>query len=178
MGCWSNTKQPWTWDYTRGAYCRVDEMKIVHWDTDENHSLENGYSTYLCKTDDEMCMQLIQCIADATPLTLHRSLTEISCPEMWAFEPHDIEKVHPSMILCILRKFSIRGMMCVDHTGHQCMVPVTYESWVQNIVPTFREEVSTAILGNINLLLYIKGLIDQCQTNPRILNKNYQQIIN
>lgn len=177
MVCWSLSVRPWTWDRDHGAYCRADGTGEVIWDTDDNHVLENGYGSYLCKVDAEKCERLMVSIADQNPRTLHRSLTVISCPETWAYDQLDVENIYPSMITRILRKFDVRGMRCIDHNGNLCCVPVMYEAWEQNIVPLFSEEIRGAILGNANLLLYIKSLIAQCHANPRILNKHYQQVV-
>lgn len=176
MVCWAATKKPWTWDCDRKAYCRVDETKTVHWELEETKLQENGYGSYLCMTDPEMLMCLIECVADANPRTLANSLSVISSPELWTFVPGDMEKIHPNMILLILRKFMVRGIVNVDQNGKQFLVPISYGMWMEHFVPeVFPEEIRCAILGNANLLLYIKGLIEQCQLNPMIINKMYNQ---
>ena len=168
----------WTFDSQKGQYYRTDvNGRKVYYDDDAKGDASTCYATYLSKGNDANCMRVIQCIADGNHKSLNRCLDVIGDGDLWSIAADDVQKVGPDMIKLVLRKFGLKAYEETDSTGAKYKVPMSYEEWKKEIVPTFPQDVQTTILNNARLNSYLRGLIGICRSNPNIINKNNPKII-
>ena len=167
----------WTYDAQAQQYYRVDENnRKVYYDEYAKGNVDTCYASYL-GSGKNGCERVIKCILDGNPSTLKNCLEDLSALDLWKVAANDAQKVGPDMVKLVLRKFGVKGREETDSNGITYKVPMSFDEWKQDVVSGFGEEVQKTILGNTNLINYLKGLIAICRSNPSILNKHNPSII-
>ena len=168
----------WTFDMQKKQYYRIDgSNRKVYYDDASQHDAKTCYATYLSKGNDAGCQRILKCILNGDSKSLNRCLDVIGDMSLWDIAADDAQKVGPDKVKAVLRKFGVMGYIVPDANGVNCIVPMSYERWVKEIVDEFEPTVRDTIKKNRKLLNYIKGLIGVCISNPNIINVNVASVI-
>jgi len=106
--------------------------------------------------------------------SLSYCLDQLKNHDLFVVSQSELQKVHPSIIISLLKKFGIKTVKGVHSAYGQIDVPMDFNDWVnQVLMKDVRDEgTKNAILHNDNLMAYLKGVIAIARANPAILNKN------
>jgi len=80
--------------------------------------------------------------------------------------------IRPSLALKILQTFRIG-----ETVENGLKVPISFETWKNSVLPKLSkiDTLTNVILGNENLVLYLKGVIEFVRKHPGLLNKDFDE---
>jgi hypothetical protein len=130
---------------------------------------ESCYGTKL--TSD--CDVVFRCLLTGEPKNLSRCLGKLKNQDMFKVAQREVEKMNPKVALQLLKTFGFNVRKEVP-TG--LVLPPSFEEWVQNILPrSVDEETRKTIIGNQQLMNYLKGVVSLIRNNPDIIDKGNQK---
>jgi hypothetical protein len=159
-------------DNTGELYRILDRKKVYV--KDMTISEANCAGSGLNYDDKKKCSLLVaDCLLRGDNHDLSLCLERLADEDMFAKANEELEKMHPDIAIKILTTFKVRkgpnseGIETVE----------SFDSWVDNVVKKMSISTRDTILGNSNLLEYLKGVIAFVRKNPTILNKDLTDVV-
>jgi hypothetical protein len=151
-----------------GTLSRKDNMGDYVKVVDNVFTSDNCDMMGLNVMDSHKCTEIVSCLLDSTR-DLDSCLNVLKNRNMFEVGREDMQKVHPSIALGLFEKFGIR-LVEIETKHGRVKVPQTFESWINSV--TIHESVKSAILENLQLVNYLKGVISIFRQNPIALTDN------
>jgi hypothetical protein len=159
----------------QGLY-RIDNGQIIQY-KDDNIRNDNCAGTVL-KGDQHTCTKFVRdCIVNGDKNDLEKcinTLTDLNSNMFQVAHTELAKDVDPNMAIQILRTFDIKQVIRKHPLIGDYGEPQSFDSWKETILPTLKPTVKDAILSNVKLCDYLKGVISFVSANPSILNKNWK----
>ena len=116
------------------------------------------------------CDVVFKCLLSGSPKNLSRCLGKLQDQNMFKVAEREVEKMNPAVAKQLLQTFgfNLRKEMPTGLT-----LPPSFDEWVQNILPkSVDENTRTTILGNQQLMNYLKGVVSLIRNNPVLIDSN------
>lgn len=116
------------------------------------------------------CDLVFKCLLSGSPKNLSRCLGKLQDQNMFKVAEREVEKMNPEVAKQLLKTF---GFNLRKEMPTGLVLPPSFDEWVQNVLPrSVDEETRKTILGNQQLMNYLKGVVSLIRNNPVVINSN------